>query len=924
MKNAISKPTGATAVVVNDDPTQLNMLCGLVRKAGLKPRSFTAAEAALAEMSAHAAAADGDPGALPALVVTDLHMPGIDGWRFCRLLRSPEYAAFNQVPILVVSATFTGDEPDRIAADLGVEAFLPSPVDGKRFVEQVQAILKGRQVRKPLRVLIVEDSKTLAGMLQKAFAAQGYQADTALTARAAADAFVKTAYDVAVLDYHLPDGTGDVLLDAFHAQRPDCVCLMMTIDPGPELALDWMKRGAAAYLRKPFEPDYLIELCAKARRERALLRVQDLMKMRTRELRERDIQFAKLSAWLPGMIYQFTRRPDGTYCVPFATEGIKDIFGCSPQDVREDFSPVARVILPEDLDTVVGSIEYSAKHLTVWTCEYRVQIPGQSIRWMLGNSTPEKLADGSITWHGFNMDITERKRAEGSLKESESKYGLLFENMEEGFALHEIVTDENGHTIDFRFLDANAAYERHTGLKPQDCIGKTIREIMPQVDPRQIENYGKVALTGDPLAFDYYSKTFSRHFRIRAFSPQPRRFATIFEDITERKQAEEEKAKLEAQLQQAQKMESVGRLAGGVAHDFNNMLGVILGHTEIAMGQVDPAQPLHGSLAEIHKAAERAADLTRQLLAFARKQTIAPKVLDLNKTVAGILKMLQRLIGEDIHLDWQPEADLWPVKVDPSQIDQILANLCVNARDAIADVGKIAIEMGNSTLDAAYCADHPGFVTGEYVRLAVSDDGCGMDRETLDKLFEPFFTTKEIGKGTGLGLATAYGIVKQNNGFIDVYSEPGRGTTFTIYLPRHVGKAARTEGAARTALRGRETILLVEDESAILKITKMMLEHQGYTVVAASTPGEAIRLAREHAGEIHLLMTDVIMPEMNGRDLAKNLLALYPDLTRLFMSGYTADLIAHHGVLDQGVHFIQKPFSIKNLAAKVREALDSE
>jgi CheY-like chemotaxis protein len=367
----------------------------------------------------------------------------------------------------------------------------------------------------------------------------------------------------------------------------------------------------------------------------------------------------------------------------------------------------------------------------------------------------------------------------------------------------------------------------------------------------------------------------------------------------------------------------VGRLAGGVAHDFNNMLGVILGHTEMALEQVDPAQPLHAGLTEIRNAATRSADLTRQLLAFARKQTIAPQVLDLNETVAGMLTMLKRLIGEDIDLHWQMEADLWPVRVDPSQIDQILANLCVNARDAISGVGKLTIELGNRTFDEDFCAAHAGLVPGEYVLLAVSDDGCGMDKETLSHLFEPFFTTKGMGQGTGLGLATVYGIVKQNHGFIDVSSEPGRGTTFKIYLPRDVGKAgpARRESAPEPLLRGQETILLVEDEPAILKMTKMMLERQNYTVLAARTPGEAIALAREHAGEIHLLVTDVVMPEMNGRDLAKNVMSLYPHVKRLFMSGHTANVIAHDSVLNEGMHFMQKPFSMKDLAVKVREAL---
>jgi signal transduction histidine kinase/CheY-like chemotaxis protein len=399
-----------------------------------------------------------------------------------------------------------------------------------------------------------------------------------------------------------------------------------------------------------------------------------------------------------------------------------------------------------------------------------------------------------------------------------------------------------------------------------------------------------------------------------------------FSDITERKQAAEEKLRLEGQLQQAQKMESVGRLAGGVAHDFNNMLCVILGHAELGLMRLDPSHPVCADLQEISKTAQRSADLTRQLLAFARKQTIAPKVIDLNETVAGMLKMLQRLIGEDIELLWQPSADLWQVKMDPSQLDQSLANLCVNARDAIENTGRITIETENSSIDAEYCAANPEATPGNYVRLTVSDDGSGMDRETLLHIFEPFYTTKEQGKGTGLGLATVYGIVKQNKGFISIYSEPGQGTTFSVYLPRDAGERgtlAATGDQAAAVPHGRETILLVEDEPAILNIALLMLEKQGYTVLAASTPGEAIRMAREYPGNIQMLMTDVIMPEMNGRDLAKNILSLYPRVKRLFMSGYTADVIAHHGVLDEGVHFIQKPFSLPTMAAKVRMVLDS-
>jgi PAS domain S-box-containing protein len=396
-------------------------------------------------------------------------------------------------------------------------------------------------------------------------------------------------------------------------------------------------------------------------------------------------------------------------------------------------------------------------------------------------------------------------------------------------------------------------------------------------------------------------------------------------DITEQKRVEAEKEKLQTQLTQAQKMESVGRLAGGVAHDFNNMLQAILGHAALALQGLPADSPLRESLSEIQKAAQRSADLTRQLLAFARKQTVAPKALDLNATVEGLLKLLRRLIGEDINLAWKPGRKLWPVKLDPSQVDQILANLCVNARDAIADVGEITIETNNTVLDEEYCVRHAGFVPGDYVLLVVRDDGCGMDAETVSHLFEPFFTTKEMGKGTGLGLATVYGAVKQNDGFIDVYSEPGKGSTFKIYFPRYKTDSIEVpvENQRQPVRRGTETILLVEDEEMILKLGHRILVGLGYTVLVANNPNKAIRLVEEHAGRIHLLITDVVMPEINGRELFQRISSLKPSIKCLYMSGYTADVIAHHGILEEGTLFIWKPFMMDSLAEKIREALES-
>ncbi len=389
----------------------------------------------------------------------------------------------------------------------------------------------------------------------------------------------------------------------------------------------------------------------------------------------------------------------------------------------------------------------------------------------------------------------------------------------------------------------------------------------------------------------------------------------------ERSLAEQER--LRAQLLQAQKMEAVGRLAGGVAHDFNNMLSVIKGNVEEVLDQLETDSPLREELEEIRLAAQNSANLTRQLLTFARRQAVTPRVLDLDETVTATLAMLRRLIGEDVNLTWRPAGDLGPVLIDPGQVDQALANLCVNARDAISGPGHITIETRNERL-----ADATGELdAGDYVVLSVADDGCGMSPETLAKLFEPFFTTKEPGKGTGLGLSMIYGIARQNGGTVTVRSAEGEGSVFEVWLPRYAGDrpvAPRPSPPERPARLGQgETVLLVEDEESILRLARRVLTKQGYQVLATSDPRRGLELAREHDGAIDLLITDVVMPELNGRELATAVLALHPGARRLYMSGYTREIITHQGVLEDGVHFLHKPFSASELVAKVREALES-
>ena len=513
-------------------------------------------------------------------------------------------------------------------------------------------------------------------------------------------------------------------------------------------------------------------------------------------------------------------------------------------------------------------------------------------------------------------DLSERKQAE---RERER---LLAALEQAGEMI--LITDPEGN-IEY----VNPAFERTTGYLLSEVCGRNPRLLQSgEQDPAFYQDMWATISAGGIWTGRLVNRRkdgaqFTEQATISPVVDATGRvlnYVAVKRDITEH-------LKLEAQYRQAQKMESVARLAGGVAHDYNNMLTVIIGYSEMAMAKVAADEGLQGDLKQILGAARRSADITRQLLAFARKQTISPEVLDLNAAVNGVLKMLRRLIGEDLDLSWQPARQLEPIKIDPAQIDQILANLCVNARDAIAGVGKISIETAQVTLDAAYCAEHAGCVPGDYALLSVSDNGSGMDRESLERIFEPFFTTKAAGRGTGLGLATVYGIVKQNNGFISVYSEPGQGSTFKIYLPTQVTSEAagvRAETPVEMPLGRGETILVVEDEPLIRELAEEMLTRLGYGVLVAGSPDEALQRLSEPARRIDLLMTDVVMPGMNGRDLAERLRRDLPDLKTLFMSGYTADVIARRGVLDQGVHFVQKPFTLRDLAVKVHAALTED
>ena len=539
---------------------------------------------------------------------------------------------------------------------------------------------------------------------------------------------------------------------------------------------------------------------------------------------------------------------------------------------------------------------------------------------------PFQNSDGQWLVAVINIDITERLKAGEALKASETRFKELLQTVP--------TVAVQGYALDGTVRYWNRASETFYGYTAEEALGQNLLDL---IIPLHLRDGVRTAIRGivesgqtiPASELELLRKdgslipVYSSHALVHLPGQEPELFC-LDVDLAERKRAEAEKAKLQAQFQQAQKMESVGRLAGGVAHDFNNLLMGIMGYTHFCRQNVGPDHPIVEWLDEIKKAAQRSASLTRQLLAFARRQTIAPQILDLDEAVSGMIGLLHQLIGEDIALSWSPGGNLWAVKVDPSQIDQILANLVVNARDAIGGVGHLGIATGMAAITSEDCAHLPEAAPGEYVVLSVSDDGCGMDRETLNHIFEPFFTTKASGQGTGLGLATVYGIVKQNGGFIHVHSEPGKGATFQVHLPR-CRETAEIETATQPCSAvpgGTETILLVEDEKGVRVTVAQFLKTEGYTVLAAAEPEEALLVAGRHSDPIDLLITDVVMPSMNGRDLATRLTADRPDMKCLFISGYSADVIAHRGILEEGVHFLAKPFSREVIARKVREVLN--
>jgi len=646
-------------------------------------------------------------------------------------------------------------------------------------------------------------------------------------------------------------------------------------------------------------------------------------------LRESQRAMTTLFSNLPGMVYRCRNDPQWT--MEFVSEGCSDLTGYRPADLIDNARVAyADIIHSADRDAVWKKVQQGINRRGPFEITYRIVTATGDVRWVweMGRGVFDE-AGGLLALEGFIADHTARRSAELALQESEQRYRSLVENAPIAILIHR----------EEQFVFVNPAAARMLGAaSPQELVGRSIWDIVhpdfvdvvrPRVEaiynqqqaPAVEERFRRldgevidVEVTGSPVEFEGRPAS-----------------QAVFTDITHRKRAEAERVRLEAQLRQSQKMQAVGQLAGGVAHDFNNILTAILGHLGLARDAFAKSLPeehpgLRG-LGEVERAANRAVALTRQLLTFSRKDVARPQVLDVNAIVRDMRSMLRRLITENIDLELTLAPDLPAVRADANQLEQVVLNLVVNARDAMPHGGRLAIATRRITLDAAYAAGQPDATPGPYVQLSVSDSGHGIDAATIERIFEPFFTTKDVGQGSGLGLATVHGIVQQNGGHVTVYSEPGLGATFRVFLPAAEGSAGAEAPAPQAAealeiSHDGETVLVCEDDPSVRHLTTQMLRSAGYHVLAAATGAAALKVARQHTGRLHLLVTDVIMPEMNGRQVAKALAAERPDLRVLYISGYTSDVIAHQGVVEDGIDFLEKPFSQADLLRRVREVLD--
>ena len=764
-----------------------------------------------------------------------------------------------------------------------------------------------------IRVLLIEDDAGYGRLVREMLGAAGGASFQVEHARRLAEGFSLLALapvDVIILDLGLPDSSGLETFDRVREEAPDVPIVVLSHVDDEAVAMEAARRGAQDYLVKGYMDAHALGRAVRYALERARAEAA---------LNESQRTLATLMGNLPGMTYRCKNKPGWT--MEFVSNGCIELTGYEPEELIDD-----AVVRYSDLvyheDRVLGweVVQAAVQENRPFQLTYRIKTATGDEKWVWEQGVGVRDAEGNVVaLEGLIIDTSDQRR-------TEQAHRLLATAVEQG-AEAIVITDLEG-TIQY----VNPSFERISGYPRQEAIGENPRILRSgKHDNAFYEELWSTIRSGKVWSGHFINRRKDGNLYRQEATISPVRdesgsivnYVSVGRDVTR-------ETELEEQLRQSQKMEAIGQLAGGVAHDFNNLLTAIMGNSEMLLAGMAEDDERRADLDEIRQAGMRAASLTRQLLAFSRRQVMEPRVLDLNEVVANVTKMIQRLIGEHVELVMDLTSDLGEINADPGQLEQVVLNLAVNARDAMPEGGRLLIETANAELDEGYIGSHAPVEAGPYVMLAITDTGAGMDELTRSRIFEPFFTTKESGKGTGLGLSTVYGIIKQSNGYVWVYSEPGRGTTFKIYLPRveiagdRIVRAATAGPESRLrAGNGTETALLVEDDDGVRVVVRKTLESGGYCVVEAGSAAEAARLAQDYNGPIDFLITDLIMPETSGRDLAQTVAALRPGVRVLYMSGYSDSAVLRQGMLSPDMEFIAKPFTQEMLLDKVRRILDA-
>lgn len=776
------------------------------------------------------------------------------------------------------------------------------------FSQPFPSIFENKPViREPAdkKILIVNDMPDQLELMRKLLRQAGYMVSTALSGREGVEATLSEHPDLIISDISMPELDGIEmcrLIRQHSAVGAIPILLVSAIRKDSESVVAGLRAGADDFLEAPYDPLRLITKVAQ------LIERSEI----EQRLNEAERRFCQLADNINEVFWLV----DPNECrLLYVSRAYQVIWGRSCESLYQQPESYLEAVHPEDRRQTRDAVARQKRGEST-EAEYRIIRPDGTVHWIHDRAFPIKDEQGEVSRIvGIAEDVTDRKRAEEALRRSEQAYHLLFDSNPQPMWVFDLVT--------LGFLEVNEAAIRHYGYSRQEFLSMTIKDIRPPGDVPALLEY----MSGEVNQFEEggvrrHQKKDGTIISVETASysltlyDRPARIV-LAHDVTERRSLEE-------QLRQSQKLEAIGQLAGGIAHDFNNLLTAINGYSDLAIEGLKTEDPLRRNIEQVRKAGERAASLTRQLLAFGRKQVMQPKVLDINSLVVDLGKMLRRLVGEHIEFITLLRPEAGRINADPGQIEQVILNLVLNARDAMPRGGKLIIETANIYLDEQYAQRHLAVKRGQYVMLTVSDTGIGMDPATQASMFEPFFTTKEIGKGTGLGLSTVYGIVKQSGGDIWAYSEVDKGTTFRVYLPRVTSDAQPYKRTTETESpgRGTETVLVVEDDEKVRRLVREVLRKHGYEVLDAANGNAALSVAESHSGAIHLLVTDVVMPQMSGREVANRLAVLRPEMKVLFMSGYTDDAVVHHGILDANTPFIQKPFATGALARKVRDVLD--